>query len=800
MARCAVGSAQLIFGLLWLLGAVATAIAEDLPGVDFPPVLKHKLHAALEARGGGDQPRTRYIHDGVPVYTNRLIQEDSPYLLQHAHNPVNWFPWGPEAFKKARAENKPVFLSIGYSTCHWCHVMERESFDDVEVARYLNEHFVAIKVDRERRPDIDRLYMTALQVMGRSGGWPMSSFLTPDGDSFFGATYLPRKDFLSLMQQVNQAWRENRPGLVSQAGGVADAVRRMQASRKAVARVGDDVNRRAIAALMSSHDAQYGGFGYAQKFPGSTRYLFLLDQAVRNDDPDLIELLRFDLDAMARGGIHDQIGGGFHRYSTDRQWRVPHFERMLYTQALLARVYLRAAQLTGQREFARTAHQIMEHVLQDMRSDDGGFRSATDADSDGGEGRFFLWTPAQLRAVLPKADAQFAIDAWGVTEKGNFDGANVLYLPVTVESLARKRSISADAAFARLDRIRATLYRAREARPHPARDDKIVTAWNGMMIVALAEAAIAFDEPRYAAAALKAGERLWHMARRADGHLWRVSLDGRSSVAARQGDYAWFADACVQLYDLTNNPRWLERAGQLVDTMDALFRDRKSGGYFMSTATDGPQAMTRPKDDYDDATPSGNAVALHVLARLAARTADYRPAERARALLGAFAGDIDENPAIYGYMLTGRELLNHGDTGPYQYAARGAVRVSGSLNGDTIVIELTMRPGWHVNAHRVLQDDLVPTVVEPGGDVPGWTFQAPQYPEPVIRKLGFSNDELALYEKNVLIRLPVQRSGHGLLAPLASVSVELQACDDSRCLPPERLVLKIPVSSPFDHG
>ncbi|HHQ13937.1 MAG TPA: thioredoxin domain-containing protein [Chromatiales bacterium] len=473
---------------------------------------------------------------------------------------------------------------------------------------------------------------------------------------------------------------------------------------------------------------------------------------------------------------------------------------MLYTQALLARVYLHGAQLTGESGFARTVDQIMHHVLKDMTSDDGGFYSATDADSDGGEGRFFVWTPAQLRAALSRADAQFAIDAWGVTDEGNFDGANVLYLPVPVETLARRHSMSTEAAYDRLDRIRATLYEVRESRPHPARDDKIVTAWNGMMILALAEAAIAFDKPQYAKAALKAGERLWRTARRPDGHLWRASLDGRMSVDASQEDYAWFADACVQLYDLTDDPRWLERARQLAETMNALFWDNASGGYFMSRANDDLQLMARPKDDYDDATPSGNAVALHVLARLAARTADYAPSERAQALLAAFAGDIDDNPAIYGYLLTARALLNHGAAGPLQYAARGAVRLSGFLDGDAIVIELSMRPGWHVNAHRVLQDDLVPTTVEPQKDVPGWTLQVPQYPQPVVRKLGFSEDELALYEKRVRISLPAQRSEAGPAAAIVPVSVELQACDDSRCLPPEQHVLNIPVSASFDRG
>jgi len=780
------------------LAVSPVACAEEPPSVDRSAALSQQLQAAVASKGASYQPRTEHLHpDGSPLYTNRLILEDSPYLLQHAHNPVDWYPWGPAAFARARLENKPIFLSIGYSTCHWCHVMERESFEDPEVAQFLNEHFIAIKVDRERRPDIDTIYMTAVQLMTGRGGWPMSSFLNPAGQTFFGGTYFPRAEFLNLLQRVDVAWRERRPELDEQARRVAAEVRAVTRSATVAGEVDDDAVQKAVGLLQQAHDRRHGGFGGAPKFPNEPRYLFLLDETLRNNDDVTRDLLRFDLDTMARGGIYDQVGGGFHRYATDAVWLVPHFEKMLYNQAQLARIYAGAWRLTGDAGFARIARQTLDYVLRDMTAADGGFFSATDADSPGGEGLFFLWTPKQIRAALSQDDADLAIDLYGVTEEGNFEDANILNLPVPLDDFATQRGMDAPGFLAKVDEAREILYAEREQRMHPDRDEKIVTAWNGMMIVALAEAAEILDEPRYRAAALLAAESLWKNGRRDNDELWRVRLDGRSSVPAVQEDYAWLAAGFIQLYDLTQEPSWLERAEQLIATMNRLFWDEQAGGYFMNTDAnaEGTATMARPKDSSDGAIASGNAVALHVLAKLAQRTGDEAYRRTANNLLAAFATAINRSPTAYSYMLNGAQILSHGAAGPQQYAARGAVKMSARIQADTLVVDLTIRPGWHIQAHEPLQDELIPTVMKIEKTVPGFQPGVVSYPAPIHKTLGFLREELALYEDEVRITMDLQQTDPAVAGPLIPVALRLQACDDSICLPPEQRVLQVPVNT-----
>ncbi|MGH3449623.1 MAG: thioredoxin domain-containing protein, partial [Haloechinothrix sp.] len=497
----------------------------DLPGArPIPAELRERLWRAYRAMGPDYEPRSEHLEpDGTPQHVNRLILEDSPYLIQHAHNPVDWYAWGEDAFDKARREDKPVFLSIGYSTCHWCHVMERESFDNVEVARYLNEHFVAIKVDREQRPDVDDIYMTAVQLLTGRGGWPMSSWLTPDGEPFFGGTYYPRDVFLNILQQVVQAWRDQRPEVVNQASRLAAAVKQVTAAAGEAAELGEEVLAAAVEQSLARHDPRLGGFSPAPKFPHEPELLFLLDRVLRTRDGKALAAVETSLDHMARGGIYDQMGGGFHRYSTDARWLVPHFEKMLYNQAHLSRAYLEAYRITGNRLHERVARQTLDYVLRDMTSPEGGFYSATDADSEGREGEFFVWTPEQIRQVLPKEDAELAIALFGVTEGGNFEGKKtILHLPESLSAYSEANEVDRDVLFSRVDRIRQRLYEAREKRIHPLRDDKIVTAWNGMMITSLARAADLLGDERYRTAAERAAELLWKTNRREDGSLWRV--------------------------------------------------------------------------------------------------------------------------------------------------------------------------------------------------------------------------------------------------------------------------------------
>jgi len=786
-------------GLLLVFAMAAGSVSADPPGAAYSVELRRQLSAGLQSLGGDYLPRTSHLHkDGRPKYTNRLILENSPYLLQHAHNPVDWYPWGPEAFARAKRENKPIFLSIGYSTCHWCHVMEHESFEDEAIAEYLNSNFIAIKVDREQRPDIDSIYMAAVQLSGRRGGWPMSSFLTPDGKTFFGGTYFPREQFMGLMQQVAKVWNENQPGIINQADIIADKVSRYLDQTQTAGELAKAAPALAATQLLERHDDLNGGFSRAPKFPSEPDYLFLIDHARRHADRALTRLIRFDLRAMAQGGIYDQVGGGFHRYSTDNDWLVPHFEKMLYNQAQLSRAYLQAAWLTGDSDFERVARQTLEYVLRDMRAPGGCFYSATDADSEGHEGVFFLWTRDQLRAALSEADAELAIELFNASEAGNFEGSNILHLSAPLGD-ATPQGQSRDEFLRQVDRIRSELYHAREQRIHPGRDDKIITAWNAMMILALAEAAALPEGGVYADAALKCGQFLWKNHRNRDGSLWRASLNGRSSVAAVQSDYAWLADAYISLYDLSQKEKWLDRARSLLESMESLFLDETHGGYFMNTLTDDAvPTMGRPKDITDRAVPAGSAVALHALARLARRPGErgafLQIDERANALLAATAPVINRDPSNFPYFLLGASVLAAGQSGPVQYAAHGGVAVSARTHNRQLTVNIDIRPGWHINAHQPLSDKLIPTVLQAAGQGAARELAEVTYPSPEMKKLGFQDEELALYEGDIELRATLKPGTASQPEALLRLTLQLQACDDKVCLPPERLELQIPLA------
>ncbi|MEE8495892.1 MAG: DUF255 domain-containing protein [Xanthomonadales bacterium] len=776
----------------------AASVCADPPGVSYSPELRQQLATGLQSRGKDYQARTRHLdQDRRPLFTNRLILQDSPYLLQHAHNPVNWYAWGPQAFAQAKQENKLVFLSIGYSTCHWCHVMEHESFEDEAIAEFLNTHFIAIKVDREQRPDIDTIYMTAVQMITGRGGWPMSSFLTTDGKTFHGGTYYPPDRFMNLLQQVVKAWNDNQPGILAQAEKIADSVQRHLDQARTAGELAGAAPGLAVKQLQQRHDKRHGGFSPAPKFPNEPDYLFLLDYARRVADPELTRLISFDLDAMARGGIYDQVGGGFHRYSTDQDWLVPHFEKMLYNQAQLSRVYLQAASLTGNPQFKRVASQTLDYVLRDMRSPDGGFYSASDADSEGREGVFFLWTQEQIRAVLVGPDADLAIRLFNASESGNFEGSNILHLsaPVGKQTPAGQ---SPDEFLHRIDRIRSELYADRERRIHPLRDDKIVTAWNAMMIMALAEAAELPAGESYADAALRAGNFIWAKHRDHDGQLWRASLSGRSSVPGVQEDYAWLADAFISLYDLSHQKLWLERARSLLEHMQARFWDQAGGGYFMSAPQDDTApAMGRPKDITDGAVPAGNAVALHAMARLARRPGKKEQFleldARANALITAFANTVNRNPSAFPYFLLAARVQADGQSGSMRYAAHGGIALSGRVKDHQLTVNIDLQPGWHINANQPLSDHLIPTVLQVAERNTAWDLSTVSYPPPVTKTLGFQSEELALYEGNINLKAAVNKRIPSQQEPMLRLTLRLQACDDEICLPPELLELQIPM-------
>ncbi len=759
-------------------------------------LLKQTLKQAQGDKKGNYQPRTEHLReDGSPMYTNRLILEDSPYLLQHAHNPVDWYAWGAEAFEAAKRENKPIFLSIGYSTCHWCHVMEKESFENQAIASVINQHFIAIKVDRERRPDVDKTYMNAVMLLTGRGGWPMSSFLTSDGKPFFGGTYYPPRVFKKLLLRVAEVWSQQREQLLVEGERLSVAVSQLTSHRAAAGLLGEDAILQASVDILSMHDPINGGFGPAPKFPQESQLLFLLNEAERNNNKMALEALRVTLDAMSRGGIYDQVGGGFHRYSTDNHWLVPHFEKMLYNQAHLGRVYLRAWRLTGDPLYQRIATQTFDYVLRDMTSSEGAFYSATDADSEGEEGTYFLWSTDQIINTLSTADAKLAIDLFGVTDKGNFEGSNILHLPVSLDDYAEHYNLTISDLLTRLDKVRQQLYLSRESRELPLRDEKILTAWNGMMISTLAQAGVLLNEPRYTNAAIRAAQFVWDNNRKAAGVLWRVHLDGSSSVIGKQQDYAYFAESLLQLYDATSDEKWLHRARELADSMQVRFWDEQNGGFYMSEAREQMTSMGRPKDGgTDNAIPSGNSVALRVLQMLNRRVKNLEYENFANATLAAFTEGVKQNPSAYSYMLTAAGDMQQGQLNSYRYVARGGVRASARQTGDQQVkVDIAIPPGWHINSNKPLQDGLIPTSISIAGKPQTqWQISKIIYPQAATATLGFQQQALSLYQGKVQIQLQVDsKNASSRILPL---SLGIQACNDRICLPPEKVALHVPMS------
>ncbi len=550
---------------------------------------------------------------------NRLANETSPYLLQHKDNPVDWYPWGKEAFARAREADKPVLLSIGYSSCHWCHVMERECFQSEEIAALMNEHLVNIKVDREERPDIDSVYMAAVQAMTGRGGWPMSVFLTPDGHPFFAGTYFPPEDrgglpaFPRVVAAVSDVYRNRRSDVAATTSQVVEHLRREpgQVSADPLTR---DLLGRAHRALAANFDSEHGGFGRAPKFPQPMTCEFLLRHWHRTGDPQPLRMVELTLEKMARGGIYDQIGGGFHRYSTDAFWLVPHFEKMLYDNALLARLYLHAWQVTGNASYRRVVRETLAYLEREMLDEEGGFYSAQDADSEGEEGKFFTWSASEIGEAVGPGLAGVARAYYGVTEKGNFEGRNVLWSPRSDEEAAGALGLSVGELRRSLEEARARLLAAREQRVRPGLDHKVLTAWNALALGAFAEVGAALVEPRYVAIARRNAEFILGSLVR-DGRLLRTWTAGQSKLNGFLEDYAFFVDALLSLYEATFEERWLNEAARFADAMVGQFRD-SSTGVFYDTGEEHERLIVRPREIFDNAVPSGGSAAVAALLRL----------------------------------------------------------------------------------------------------------------------------------------------------------------------------------------
>jgi len=566
---------------------------------------------------------------------NRLADEQSPYLRQHKDNPVNWFPWGEDAFDKAQEEDKPIFLSIGYATCHWCHVMERESFEDEEVARLMNETFVSIKVDREERPDVDSLYMDVCQMMRGRGGWPLTVLLTPDRKPFFAATYLPKEGrfqqmgMVDLVPKVRRLWENNREALVDDANDVTDTLRRGTNEEGGTERPGTEVLNDAYQQLCRQFDGTHGGFGSAPKFPAPHNLLFLLRQWHRTGEAKALDMVTKTLDEMRLGGMYDQIGYGFHRYSTDQRWVLPHFEKMLYDQAMHVMAYTEAYQATGKERFRRTAEEVIEYVRRDLQAPEGGFYSAEDADSlneegEMEEGAFYVWSIESVREELDDENAELFIDLYNMSPTGNYTeersgertGKNVLYLDQPLTKAAADRGIPEEELLATVDRNRSILRDRRTERARPALDDKILTDWNGLMIAALATAARVFDEAAYETEAVQAATFLLNTMQNENGDLLHRYREREAGVRGQLDDYAFLIWGLIELYETTFDSDWLDSARSLMETSLDQFWDDEHGGFFL-TAADAEALIVRPKDVSDGALPSGNSVQLSNLLRLA---------------------------------------------------------------------------------------------------------------------------------------------------------------------------------------
>jgi hypothetical protein len=609
------------------------------------------------------------------THTNRLINETSPYLLQHAHNPVDWFPWGAEAFEIARREQKPILLSIGYSACHWCHVMEHESFENEAIADLMNENFVNIKVDREERPDVDHIYMNAVQMMTHHGGWPMTVFLTPEAVPFYAGTYFPPEDrynmpgFPQVLISLADAYHKRPDDIKQTAASVLTELQRSTTTLESSELLSAELLDTADRGIIKNYDATYGGFGGAPKFPPAMTLEFLLHTFYRTGQQQVLEIVRYTCRKMAEGGIYDQLGGGFHRYSTDAHWLVPHFEKMLYDNALLSRLYLHYYQVSHDKASRVVAEGILDYVVREMTSPEGGFYSTQDADSEGVEGKFFVWSLDEVKQLLGDRDATLFAAYYNITSAGNFEDENILNITRELSEIAATENLTVGELSAALERSRKILFAAREKRVKPARDEKVLTAWNGLMLTSFAEAAAILNRPDYLAVAKQNARFVLEKLRR-EGLLLRTYKDGQAKLNAYLEDYAFLIDGLVTLFESSGELQWLEEARTLAATMIEEFWDDEEGGFFY-TGRSHEDLIVRSKDFFDNATPSGNSVAAEVLQRIGLLTDNSDYQRRAATILRLMAATIQRYPSGFGrllcaldfYLGTPREIAIIGDAG-----------------------------------------------------------------------------------------------------------------------------------------
>ena len=773
---------------------------------------------------------------GTPPFTNRLAKESSPYLLQHAHNPVDWFAWGPEAFAKAKKEGKLVFLSIGYSSCHWCHVMERESFENPEVAKLLNDWFVSIKVDREERPDIDSIYMTALHVQGNRGGWPLSMFLTADGKPIVGGTYWPPDDrviegetargFKTILRIMHE-WQSEKPAKLQEQADRLSAAAGSALAEVVRGNVLVDLDQKmvqaAVESLQEEFDSQHGGFGsrarhfQGMKFPVPCYLCLLLRELKNTKSAEVAGMLDLTLDHMARGGIYDQLGGGFHRYSTERTWTVPHFEKMLYDNAQLAEVYSQAYRLTRNPQYRRIVEETLAFIEREMTSPEGGFYSALDADSSGEEGQYYVWTPQQIDAAIPDP-SQTALfkKVYGMEGKPNFESkAFILLLPKSLPDTAKELGLGDEALRARLAPLQRKLLEVRCERPRPFLDTKVLSGWNGQMIAGYAVAGQVLGNPKYLQIAARAADFLLGHFRTKEGrllHTYGSSLGGapEARLNAYLDDYAYLSHGLLCLYDATGKDKWLQEARSLTDTMVQFFGDKRGGGFYF-TSSDHEQLFARSKDQYDSAQPSGNSVATRNLVRLWRSTGDARYKDLAMTNLRAFSAQLKSAPSNLTAMAESLALYLDGNQDRAQPRIAGdlVVQEGGAKKSDSLVkttaeatkpdadgkqvvtVTMIVEPGWHIYANPVGQEDLESVQTKITVSAKGKLDDVKvEYPEGKViqdKVLG----KYKVYEDKVEIKAAIKRTGDDK-SPL-EVTAKFQSCNDKQCLLPATVKIEVPV-------
>ena len=729
---------------------------------------------------------------------NRLADEPSPYLQLHAHNPVDWYPWGDEAFAKARAEDKPIFLSVGYSTCYWCHVMEREVFSNAEIAKQLNAQFVSIKVDREERPDIDHVYMRATQLMTGSGGWPNSVFMTPEGQPFYAGTYFPPEDrrgqpgFPRVLDALHQTWTQDRAKVIETAARVTRQIEALDARGAAESRPLPELGalfESALASLAADFDAEHGGFGNRQKFPRAPSLALLLARLETGQDARAREMLEKTLDAMALGGLYDQLGDGFHRYSTEASWSLPHFEKMLYDNALLVSVYARAFEATQRPLYRRVVERSLAYLEREMSRPGGGFASAQDAEVDGVEGASYVWTREGIEAVLgAKRTAGFlAVHELVPLPEHGEGGVLRVKLPLAAR-LKESGAPDAAALLARFDADRAKLLAARDRRTQPLRDDKVLAAWNGLVIRALVDAGRALEHAPYLQRAQRAADFVVKELLLGD-ELRRSHIAGQSRERGVLEDYAYLADALLALHGATDEKRWLEGSRTLADAMLERFEDGALGGFFLTPQ--GTELLVRPKAFEDDALPSGNGVALRVLRKLASQTGERRYAEAAERSAAAAAGLLDRAPrslatVVGALATTPAPVLARAEPkpdGPDALAMPRSqdhvgVRALRGADATSFRVVVSIDEGWHVNANPASNRFLIPTGVE----LPDDAAARITYPEGHAFAPAFADEPIQVYEGSVEIAVELESQA----ALPEQVQVRYQACDETRCLAPHR--------------